>query len=58
MFSNMTFKNGEKRQVLHYHYTGWPDKDVPKTAAAILKIRDHVKEHRTEGRIPVVVHCR
>ncbi|KAK5864247.1 hypothetical protein PBY51_001205 [Eleginops maclovinus] len=49
---------GETREILHFHYTTWPDFGVPESPASFLNFLFKVRESgclTSEG--PVVVHC-
>lgn len=50
----------EVRLARHYHYTSWPDHQVPPLTSTILRFRDLVREHmeQQEGSGPALVHCR
>ncbi|OWK03163.1 PTPN1 [Cervus elaphus hippelaphus] len=49
----------ETREILHFHYTTWPDFGVPESPASFLnflfKVRESGSLSREHG--PVVVHC-
>ncbi|XP_078353365.1 receptor-type tyrosine-protein phosphatase S-like isoform X3 [Oculina patagonica] len=50
-------KGSEKREVLQFHYTTWPDKGVPQRSTALLGFRWKVyTRHQATGG-PLVVHC-
>ncbi|XP_054909909.1 tyrosine-protein phosphatase non-receptor type 2 [Poeciliopsis prolifica] len=50
---------GEKREILHFHYTTWPDFGVPESPASFLnflfKVRESGALEMDHG--PAVVHC-
>lgn len=50
---------GEAREILHFHYTTWPDFGVPESPASFLNFLYKVREsgclNSDQG--PVVVHC-
>ncbi|XP_046583114.1 receptor-type tyrosine-protein phosphatase mu-like [Haliotis rubra] len=46
---------GSERTVTHYHFTSWPDHDVP-SAPALVNFWRLVKQGAM-GRGPIVVHC-
>lgn len=50
---------GDKREVLHFHYTTWPDFGVPTSATAFLNFLNVVREagglDSSYG--PAVIHC-
>ena len=52
-------QTGERREILHFHYTTWPDFGVPESPASFLNFLFKVREsgclNADEG--PVVVHC-
>lgn len=49
----------ETREILHFHYTTWPDFGVPESPASFLnflfKVRESGSLSREHG--PIVVHC-
>ncbi|XP_045430360.1 tyrosine-protein phosphatase non-receptor type 1 isoform X4 [Pipistrellus kuhlii] len=49
----------ETREILHFHYTTWPDFGVPESPASFLnflfKVRESGSLNREHG--PIVVHC-
>lgn len=53
------FQSKETREILHFHYTTWPDFGVPESPASFLnflfKVRESGSLSREHG--PVVVHC-
>ena len=50
----------EKRTVVQYQYTGWPDHDVPCTTSSMTKLRHLVNEEYSGigTNKPITVHCR
>jgi len=50
---------GETREVIHFHYTTWPDFGVPSSPDAFLEFLDAVRESGSlESDVgPAVVHC-
>ncbi|KAK3091870.1 hypothetical protein FSP39_023255 [Pinctada imbricata] len=44
-------------QVNHFHFTAWPDKDVPKSASTILDFRNKVVKNESSKDGPTLVHC-
>ncbi|XP_062848308.1 tyrosine-protein phosphatase non-receptor type 2a [Trichomycterus rosablanca] len=52
-------KTGERRDIYHFHYTTWPDFDVPESPASFLnflfKVRESGSLELDNG--PAVVHC-
>lgn len=52
-------KTKETREILHFHYTTWPDFGVPESPASFLNFLFKVREsgclNSDQG--PVVVHC-
>ncbi|XP_071481261.1 receptor-type tyrosine-protein phosphatase kappa-like [Diadema antillarum] len=55
----MVLKKGpNSRRVCQYHYRAWPDKDVPKHSASLLKFLRQVRaEYDGGGGSPLLVHC-
>lgn len=55
----MFLQTQETREILHFHYTTWPDFGVPESPASFLnflfKVRESGSLSPTHG--PVVVHC-
>ncbi|XP_068892212.1 tyrosine-protein phosphatase non-receptor type 1-like isoform X1 [Aphelocoma coerulescens] len=49
----------ETREILHFHYTTWPDFGVPESPASFLNFPFKVRESGSPspGHGPVVVHC-
>lgn len=49
----------ESREVLHFHYTSWPDFGIPQTPASFLKLLFDVRESGAfdMNAGPPVVHC-
>ncbi|XP_077454564.1 tyrosine-protein phosphatase non-receptor type 1 [Stigmatopora argus] len=49
----------ETREILHFHYTTWPDFGVPESPASFLNFLFKVRESgcMNSDRGPVVVHC-
>lgn len=52
-------ESGEGREVLHYHYTTWPDFGIPQSPHAFLMFLAAVREAGVleESQGPAVVHC-
>ncbi|XP_022097661.1 tyrosine-protein phosphatase non-receptor type 2-like isoform X2 [Acanthaster planci] len=52
-------KTNESNEVLHLHYTKWPDFGVPKSPEAFLKFLHHVRQTGSlaEDVGPPVIHC-
>ncbi|XP_071163740.1 receptor-type tyrosine-protein phosphatase kappa-like [Mytilus edulis] len=50
-------KEKDTKTVLQFHFTAWPDKDVPKYASSLVHFRHKVNTTRTVGKGPMVVHC-
>ncbi|XP_037088417.1 tyrosine-protein phosphatase non-receptor type 2-like isoform X1 [Pollicipes pollicipes] len=51
--------SGEQREVLHYHYTTWPDFGIPQSPHAFLMFLSAVRDAGVleEDAGPAVVHC-
>ena len=41
-----------------YHFTAWPDHDVPKFATGLLGFIERVNSDHGEKKEPIAVHCR
>lgn len=56
---NALLQTQETREILHFHYTTWPDFGVPESPASFLNFLFKVRESGSLGRGhgPVVVHC-
>jgi tyrosine-protein phosphatase non-receptor type 1 len=52
-------KTNETKEVLHLHYTRWPDFGVPKSPEAFLKFLHHVRQtgSLSEDVGPPIIHC-
>lgn len=59
MLSDLLLQTQETREILHFHYTTWPDFGVPESPASFLNFLFKVREsgclNADHG--PVVVHC-
>nr|KAG5711255.1 hypothetical protein BaRGS_005952 [Batillaria attramentaria] len=60
-FDIRTFKlkkagNRNDRDVVHYHYTAWPDHDVPNTTSLVTFWRHVIRRSRDDS-VPLLVHC-
>ncbi|KAL3880530.1 hypothetical protein ACJMK2_032764 [Sinanodonta woodiana] len=49
--------SGKSRNVTQFHYTAWPEKDVPDTAWSLVEFWKSVRKHRAYGKGPVAVLC-
>ncbi|KAL3880535.1 hypothetical protein ACJMK2_032769 [Sinanodonta woodiana] len=49
--------SGKSRKVTQFHYTAWPDKDVPDTAWSLVEFWKYVRKNNAYGKGPVTVHC-
>ncbi|XP_053546680.1 receptor-type tyrosine-protein phosphatase H [Bombina bombina] len=58
-FSLKHAKQQDIKDVRHYHYTAWPDHNVPENTTTIIKfrslVRDYLEQRKSNG--PCVVHC-
>ncbi|XP_012286933.1 tyrosine-protein phosphatase non-receptor type 2 isoform X2 [Orussus abietinus] len=52
-------ESGESREILHFHYTTWPDFGVPQSPTAFLQFLTDVRQSGAlnQGIGPPVVHC-
>ena len=57
-FSFQVNEKGKTRIVRQFHFTAWPDRGVPKFASSMVHFRSKIKNTRTEGKGPTLVHCR
>lgn len=52
---------GKQKTVNHCHYTGWPDKSIPKNVEALIKFSQEILRLRsnvaTGNSGPIVAHC-
>ena len=46
------------RMVTQYHFTSWPDHDVPEYATSILTYPRRITKDHKPSNGPMVVHCR
>ena len=44
--------------ITQYHFTSWPDHDVPEYATSILAYHRRIKKDYNPSQGPMVVHCR
>ena len=47
----------EKRKIMHYWFTAWPDHHVPKSCSQVVTLAQEVLECHQHSALPVVVHC-
>ena len=52
----VNFPGGEAR-VRHFHFTAWPDHDVPSLYDELLTFVSNVKESLIQSKAPILVHC-
>ncbi|RWS04228.1 amPTPR4c-like protein [Dinothrombium tinctorium] len=51
-------RDSETREVIHFHFLGWPDTGTPTDPDALLNVIEKVRKSPTFGAVhPVVVHC-
>ncbi|XP_052280871.1 receptor-type tyrosine-protein phosphatase T-like [Dreissena polymorpha] len=50
-------KQSVSRVVTHFHYTAWPDKDVPTSTSSLLHFWRRIRAHDPDKKQPWVVHC-
>ena len=48
---------GKVTNLRHFHFTAWPDHDVPTLYDELLLFVSKVQEGRMKGRAPILVHC-
>lgn len=55
----LSFQSQETREILHFHYTTWPDFGVPESPASFLNFLFKVRESGSLSLEygPIVVHC-
>ncbi|XP_062576947.1 uncharacterized protein LOC134238859 [Saccostrea cucullata] len=51
-------QNNETRKICQFHFTGWPDCEVPSNVDDLLCFRNLVKNGRPDSDGPIIVHCR
>ncbi|XP_052776954.1 uncharacterized protein LOC128214498 isoform X2 [Mya arenaria] len=49
--------HGEERKFIHFHFTAWPDKSVPKYSSSLVHFRHKVETTIVNENGPVIVHC-
>ncbi|KAL4226627.1 positive regulation of Schwann cell migration [Mactra antiquata] len=47
----------DKRHVVQYQYTAWPDRSVPDSVVSLVAYRDKVEQQNRNRTSPIVVHC-
>ncbi|KAK3756133.1 hypothetical protein RRG08_038152 [Elysia crispata] len=50
-------RNGEERNVIQFHYRGWPDHGIPDDPAHIRDLISIVRQTRKNDQAPLLVHC-
>ncbi|XP_046561914.1 uncharacterized protein LOC124270894 [Haliotis rubra] len=45
------------RRLKQYHFTAWPDKEVPEDVGTLVDFHRLVKKEQSTGKGPAVVHC-
>lgn len=50
-------KSGEKREIRHFWYLGWPDHGAPQESMGVVKFLSAVNEYSYRSDKPVIVHC-
>ena len=53
----LTVSDNRKIKVTQFHYTAWPDHDVPQLYSNLLEFTVIVKQHKERERAPLLVHC-
>ena len=48
----------DKREVVQYHFTSWPDHSVPRDTIAFLMFHHKLKTTLVADPGPVIIHCR
>ena len=54
-------KGSESREIIHLHYTKWPDKFIPKCKDSILYMLETIRTFQPlekQDPPPLLVHCR
>ena len=53
-------KNGVSRVVTQFHYTGWPDHDIPTDFDDVLEMIAQMRKIKSVDpqKSPMVIHCR
>ena len=44
-------------KLTQFHYTAWPDHDVPQLYNNLLSFTEMVKKHKKLERVPLLIHC-
>ena len=50
--------NGAIRTIIQFHYTAWPDKNVPNYPLSLVRFWNRVVSSKTAAITPWLVHCR
>ncbi|XP_052097034.1 receptor-type tyrosine-protein phosphatase T-like isoform X7 [Mytilus californianus] len=50
-------KENQSKTVKQFHFTAWPDKDVPKYASSIVHFRHKVFSSNVSPNGPIIIHC-
>lgn len=59
LYSLTNIESDESREILHFHYTTWPDFGVPRSPIAFLRFLADVRESGVldQNVGPAIVHC-
>ena len=49
---------GGSRPVYKFHFTSWPDNEVPELTTSLLDFRRKVRSYDSDAKGPLIVHCR
>ncbi|XP_072172795.1 receptor-type tyrosine-protein phosphatase alpha-like [Diadema setosum] len=55
--SLIVIKGNETRTLTQFHFTSWPDKDVPKHKSQLLRFIKEVQGHHGSSSSPLLIHC-
>ena len=51
------FHNGKNKQIKQFHFTAWPDHDVPDLHNELLLFVEKVQTQKIDSKSPILVHC-
>lgn len=59
LFSDINFACQGELKVTQFHYTAWPDHDVPRSATPLIELTMSFRAFvGNDNNVPVLVHCR